>query len=258
MSSYDDEKADDNGCLTRILLVVVVMAACKVLQENVRQKQPETQTADATTRERRWTPPVPGNSEAREGDHSPSLALQPSEPHAAQGDLGRYSSPPSLEVEDHDETKALRASLGEFELSDPSAGTIAWMTIELWRQPEFLELTQEEAHALLAEDDHLGLSGQESLLSLIGPLPTLEDCEAGMRSEAVQAALEEVLVYEAPLIKLGEIPDHRRGHWAEQRRLELVRMKTEAEIDLMRALEEATGYPNWRLLMRLYERWSGH
>lgn len=161
-------------------------------------------------------------------------------------------------MEDHDEAKALRASLDEFELSDPSAGTIAWMTIELWRQPEFLEMTQEEAHALLAEDDHLGLSGQESLLSLIGPLPTLEDCEVGMRSEAVQAALEEVLVYEAPLIKLGEIPDHRRGHWAEQRRLELVRMKTEAEIDLMRALEEATGYPNWRLLMRLYERWSGH
>lgn len=150
----------------------------------------------------------------------------------------------------------LATLLDRYEFATPSPEDIAWLTIDSWTQQEFLELTEQEAHDLLPLDDTIGLKGPTSLLSVIGPMPTTEDCARGFASEEVRVALQQVLVLEAVITELGMVPRARRDVLAEARIEEAVRLRDAAALELMRRLEEASGYPNWRTWWSLYRRWS--
>lgn len=151
---------------------------------------------------------------------------------------------------------ALVSLLVEWGWENPTAEDIEWLTLTSWNQIEFLELTEQEAHDLLPLDDTIGLKGPMSLLSVIGPLPTVEDCERAMISQNVQDALRETLTWEAVIAEFGLIPLERRELGAEARLQEAIRLRDAAAVELMKRLEEATGYPLWRTWWRLYRRWS--
>ena len=130
------------------------------------------------------------------------------------------------------------------------------MTVSLWSTPEFLELTQDEAHELLALDDTMGMKGPDSMLSIVGPLPDREACRLAFASQSVQDALWDVVKLEVLLVELGEIPADRRPRWARQRVEEAINMRDAAMLDLMELCEKETGINTWRIWFRMYRRWS--
>ena len=176
---------------------------------------------------------------------------------------------PIPETELGSSSGSLGSLLSEYGFSDPTPEHLAGLTITRWGDPAFLELTQDEAHELLALDDYMGLKGPGLMTAIAGPLPTLDDCRIGFQDPRVKAALQEVLTYEAALNKLGELsiseverigrgfdPKEWHSHWMQQRIQELVRMKDSAMIDMMQALEASTTAGNWRLWHRLHVAWS--
>lgn len=157
-------------------------------------------------------------------------------------------------VSDAGSIPALASLLAEYEWGTP-AEAIAWITLDGWEQPEFLELTEDEARVLLALDDSVGFRGPGLLTAVAGPLPTREDCELAARSQAVQDALRDALGWNSLVVELGSVPLRRRTVKAAGKLEAAVRAKDEAELALMKELEDATGQ-EWRLWWRLYRRWS--
>lgn len=153
-------------------------------------------------------------------------------------------------------------ALAAFQLADyddsflPTEAGLIDMTIEAWSQEEFLALTQDEAHDLLALDDTVGFKGPDSMLSIAGPLPTEDDCRIGFRSPRVKEALQEVCLFEVLIVELGSIPSYRRDHWAAQGLQTAIRLRDDAALHLMEVLEEETAFGAWKLWWRLYARWS--
>lgn len=182
-----------------------------------------------------------------------------SEPGAQSSDSAPQAKPEKCSSEltagDPDSIPAFQ--LAQYEDSFLPTEEGLWdMTVSLWLNQDFLELTEDEAHEILALDDFMGLRGPGSFLSVVGPLPTREDCSRAFRSEKVKVLLREVCSYEVVLCELGSIPNERRAHWTSQRIQETIRMRDQAMIDLMQACEEATGVTTWRTWLRCYRRWS--
>lgn len=203
-------------------------------------------------------------------------ASRPVSPSSKQGEASPLTDPPGSV---HDETGAslsVQPAAGqpaetfspEFSSSPPSAvslaaydwGTdaeaIAWLTLDAWEQPAVLELTQDEGHELLALDDTMGLKGPSLLTSIAGPLPTLEDCEAGARSERVKPLLQAALGWNAFVIELGGIPMNARSATTQGAIEQAVRAKDDADLALMEALDRETAFHAWVLWYRLYVRLS--
>lgn len=174
-------------------------------------------------------------------------------PAAPEGDLGGGPKQAA------GSTPALAAfNLADYEDSFlPTEAGLIDMTIEAWSQEEFLALTQDEAHELLALDDTVGFKGPDSMLSIVGPLPTEDDCRIGFRSPAVQAALREVCFYDIVIVELGSIPSHRRAgvHHASLLQ-DAIAKRAASMLLLMAELEKATTFGAWRLWHGLYARWS--
>ena len=137
-----------------------------------------------------------------------------------------------------------------------SAEAIAWLTIEPWGQPEFLELSEDEAHELLALDDLMGLKGPGLMTGILGQPPTREDCEVAAGFATVQELLHVALAWNTAIVELGGAPAAARGP-AFQRGLEqAVRAKDDAEIALMAELDSVTSFKLWRAWWTVYRRWS--
>jgi len=153
-------------------------------------------------------------------------------------------------------------ALGTFQLSNyedsflPTEAGLVEMTLEMWENEEFLALTQEEAHELLALDDTMGMKGPDSMLSIVGPLPTEEDCRVGFQDEKVQALLREVCAYEVELVERGAVPVARRKQSTAERIELLISLRDAAALSMMERLEKVTSCKTWRLWWRLYREWS--
>jgi len=137
-----------------------------------------------------------------------------------------------------------------------SAEAIAWLTIEPWGQPDFLELTEEEAHELLGTDDTMGLHGPKLVTSIAGPLPTMEDCERAAKNNEVRLSLRYALMWNKVVIELGSAPAAARSRFFNSALEGAVRSKNDAELALMQDLEHATGVTTWVLWWRLWKRWE--
>jgi hypothetical protein len=130
------------------------------------------------------------------------------------------------------------------------------MTVGVWDNPDFLDLTQDEAHALLGLDDSFGFSGPGTLLSIAGPLPTEEDCRSGFRSSRVRALLQQTCAYEIMLVEIGGISWEKRSADYGVMLSDAIRARDAAMSELMRTLESETGFKSWRLWYRLHKEWS--
>lgn len=189
---------------------------------------------------------------------SPAAGVQPSttaEPHGAQGDPATSSAIGRSEHETEVPLSPFTYSLYEDSFLATEEGLFD-MTVSLWSTPEFLELTQDEAHELLALDDTIGMKGPDSMLSIVGPIPDREACRVAFASQAVQDALWDVVKLEVLLVELGEIPPQRRPRWARQRVEEAVSMRDAAMLDLMELCEQETGINTWRIWWRAYRGWT--
>lgn len=184
---------------------------------------------------------------------SPALATIPlvsPEANAARGD------PASGSVVLPVETKPLVTLLSGFDYSATSPEDLADFTIGLWSDEGFLGLTQEEARELLALDDAFGMKGPDSMLAILGPPPTEDDCRMAYTSLEVRETLQEVLLYESMLVEYGFIPMTRRTSDAEPLRQELVRIRDMAMEELMLRCERNSSFKLWRAWWALYKRWS--
>ena len=156
----------------------------------------------------------------------------------------------SLGSDDHREvagSSPALATLLDYEDSFlPTEAGLIDMTIGVWDNPDFLSLTQDEAHELLALDDTMGLRGPELMTSIAGPLPTEDDCREGFESPRVRRALEIVCFWDIAIVECCK-PAQRPG---------LIALRDNAKRELMRALDEETGFKSWALWSRLYREWS--
>ena len=130
----------------------------------------------------------------------------------------------------------------------PTEAGLIDMTIGVWDNPDFLSLTQDEAHELLALDDTMGLHGPELMTSIAGQLPSIDDCRIGFRSERVRRALEIVCYWDVAIV---ECPREKAAA-----RPGLVALRDRAMLDLMTVLEQETTFGGWMLWYRLYREWS--
>jgi hypothetical protein len=151
----------------------------------------------------------------------------------------------------------LGSSLADYEDSFlPTEAGLVDMTLGVWDNPDFLDLTQDEAHELLALDDTMGLRGPDSMLSIVGPLPTEKDCRVGFQDEKVQALLREVCAYEIELVERGSVPITRRKRSTAERIELLISLRDAAALSMMERLEKVTSCKTWRIWWRAYKEWS--
>lgn len=133
----------------------------------------------------------------------------------------------------------------------PTAAGLFARTVDLWSQPEFLNLTSTEARELLPLDDELA-AAPGSLLDLTGPLPTEGECERAFANPKVQALLEQTCAAEVQLYALeaARQPNYERAIEAQKRAFEA------DERDLMLELDRVSGFKGWSLMHLAYERWA--
>jgi hypothetical protein len=130
-------------------------------------------------------------------------------------------------------------------------------TVELWSQPEFLELSTERAARLVPPiSDGYDFSLPTTIMGFIGgDLPTLEDCRRGLRDEVARELHTELCLQELAVSDLQEMPRTRRGPEFTRRLEEARRMRDDTSAALTGRLDEVGSYKNWRLLDRLYREW---
>jgi hypothetical protein len=151
----------------------------------------------------------------------------------------------------------LGSSLADYEDSFlPTEEGLVDMTLGLWDNPDFLDLTQEEAYALLGLDDTVGFKGPDTLFSIVGPLPSEEDCRRGFADAEVRRALQIVCAYEIELAERGSVPIARRRQSTKERIELLVTLRDAAALSMMERLEKTTSCKTWRLWWRLYREWK--
>lgn len=198
------------------------------------------------------------------GDDTPSARVIPSPDGVAEAILppttagdARLSSRCGPIVTEPAVTVLPVSTLLEYEESFlPTEAGLYDMTIGVWDNPDFLELTQDEAHELLGLDDTFGFKGPETLLSVAGPLPTEADCRTGFRSHRIRLLLQQVCAYEVLIVEVGEIPCERRSDTFGLTLADLIRTRDSAMRELMKALDEETGFRAWTLWHRLYLEWT--
>lgn len=130
-------------------------------------------------------------------------------------------------------------------------------TAELWSQEGFLALTGAEVERLIGTDPSWALTVPTDLREFLGSdLPTLEDCRRALLDPESLRLLEVLCLAEALSSELVEVPVARRSA-DHDRVLAAARARRDAaEVDLLRRLDRASGYPNWSLLSRLYREWE--
>jgi hypothetical protein len=129
-------------------------------------------------------------------------------------------------------------------------------TLGLWLNEDFLALTQDEAHELLALDDSMGMKGPGSMMAIVGPLPTEDDCRIGFRSPEVKRALEIVCFWEIWIAEIGSTPTVLRMDSHETVMQGCIALRDQAMAALMVELEKATTCGTWRLWDRMYREWT--
>ncbi len=136
----------------------------------------------------------------------------------------------------------------------PTAEGLWARTGELWSDQEFLSLTQDELHDLLAIDDGFGFHGPTSLLDILGPLPTPKDCEEALAFPSVQAALQRVCEAELYFLalKASETRAPKRKSLADEQK----RVLDEAKAELMDDLDRVSSFKHWTTLAKAWRRWS--
>ena len=206
------------------------------------QPDPPPQVAESAPRFPRPRPVGVQSSTARSEDPE---GYHHSEELVARGDRSSLPYTPSSSTLAEYEDSFLATEEGLFD-----------MTVNLWSQPELLELTQDEAHELLALDDTMGMKGPESMLAIVGPLPDREAVRVAYASRAVQDALWDVVHLDVLIVELGQTPLERRPRWARHRLEEAISMRDAAMLDLMELCEKETGIPTFRTWHRMYRAWT--
>lgn len=146
---------------------------------------------------------------------------------------------------------------------EPDLESMRALTVDLWDNPEFLELDEARARATFPLDDSVP-SFPKSIASMVGGLPTEEDLEAGMRSPVVVSALQELTDTRSFLLEmdLRACDLEREGNgrprskaWTTTRE-NLARMAEAQTLELCKRLDSRTAYHDWALLFRLYTAWE--
>lgn len=139
---------------------------------------------------------------------------------------------------------------------EPTAAGLFGQTVDVWTQPDFLELSTERARELLpVASDEIG-TFPTSLLSITGGLPTLEDCERAYESHEVRIAHLEFLKAEVLVTELQKRPRVERTADFDDMLDELRRIRDDRELAMAKACDRATNFKSWALLHRLYREWA--
>jgi len=116
----------------------------------------------------------------------------------------------------------------------PTAAGLYDMTAELWSQESFQALPEVQG---------LGL-------------PTIEDCGAALRDEALQANLEAVCEWNLTIADIEGVPTARRTKQTEALLAQMRRTRDARAARLMEALDRVGPYKNWALVWRLFSEWE--
>lgn len=147
---------------------------------------------------------------------------------------------------------------------DPDRETLRALTVDVWDNADFLQLTEREARAMFPLDPDVP-SFPHSIASLVGDLPGDAELEAGMRSAVVRSALLELADTCSLLLEFDTRAAPPNGDPGEPRasskafkatREELARLRDEQQLELCKRLDAHTGFHDWTLLCRLYRQWE--
>jgi len=137
----------------------------------------------------------------------------------------------------------------------PDLETLRALTVDLWDNPEFLQLTEEEARRLFPLDDAIP-TWPKSLLQLVHGLPTDADLVAAMGDAGVRYTLNELAATESAILELDLLPARLRSEAWRVIREELAIERAAERVATATALDRAGPFQDWRLLWRLYEEWE--
>lgn len=138
----------------------------------------------------------------------------------------------------------------------PSEESLYDLTLGQYLQPEFLEITQEEARKLLPLDDSIPDWPKDVRALVGGELPTRDDIARAWKDELVRQRLADVDALDIVLADLELLPAEQLTR-EQAAFVELLHARrTSARLELCAELERVTGYPYWGVLQRLREAWA--
>jgi hypothetical protein len=129
------------------------------------------------------------------------------------------------------------------------------LTTAQYAQEGFQDLTTDEARALLPLDDY-DLPRAQSLSTLLGGFPTIEDCEQALRRESVLPRFREFALLNLEVSDMEAVPAFKRNA-AFKVGLDIIRAHRDTSaLLLMEELDRRTSYKHWTLLWRLFKEWE--
>lgn len=180
------------------------------------------------------------------------VAAPPNELRALDADVDQA-------IVDHVAASAEWASIPlPADLSEGFTPTLAGLrdcTVDLWSQPEFLDMPWEEYSEWLPADSVPG-HGPQTLGDYVGGLPTDGDLDNAMRDREVVDWLSIVCMYDVALARAYAVEPHRRGPEWQEATESIGWGRGLAYHSMLRRLERVTGYPHWTILWTIHEGWA--
>lgn len=149
----------------------------------------------------------------------------------------------------------------------PTFDGLVARTLEVWDDPEFLELSREECVQLLPiAGDEIG-QWPTSLRALVGDMPTRADAERGFQDAEARSILTSLCVTDGVLVELESsmlarsirmgVPVIEMQTPAMTETLDRLRgIRDATSLALMQRLDRATNYHNWALVWRLWREYA--